>query len=317
MIIDGHAHLFHPRWYPARFLEAVKQDALQRARLSGRAGLLPAGERLLAMLTDATGEATVRMLDRVEIDRRVILIIDWGLELGEPERPIESIHREILGVCGSFPDRLVGFAGLDPRRPDAPGLLRRAIDDMGARGLKLHPTGGWSLADESTHALVDVAAARGLPVVVHVGKTFGALQDRHATPTALAELARAFPGAAFVAAHSGFSRWTEFASLPNLPANLYFDFSGWQERRAEEGAGFAAELARLLRAFPGRVLFGTDSPFYTFNLALAERAWLSAARAIVAECEDLSDADRRRVFSPEVFTDNGSDSSGEGTANAQ
>ena len=273
-MIDIHGHLFHPRWYPAPFQEAMLRDFQQRLPPSGQRPDQPAiARQLYKMLTDDTGAATVRIMDKIGIEKRVILILDWGVELGEAENSIWDIHREILGICRQFNDRLIGFAGMDPRRSDAADLLVWAFDEMGARGLKFH-TGGWRLNDSRTYDVVGLAAERKLPVLVHLGKTVDVLSDANAQPAPFLELARRFPEIPFIAGHSGFDRWEAFLTADSVPSNVYFDISGWQERIRGDGANIIADLTRLHAAFPGRVCFGTDSPFYSFNLIMSEKQWL-------------------------------------------
>lgn len=145
------------------------------------------------MLTDDTGQTTVRLMDKLGIDRRVILVLDWGLALGEPSTDLWQIHREILGACNNHRDRLIGFAGVDPRRPHSSELICWAFDDLGAQGLKLHPTADWTLGDERPRHVVELAAHRALPAVVHVGRTVDVLSDRSSQPDAFLGLAREFP----------------------------------------------------------------------------------------------------------------------------
>jgi predicted TIM-barrel fold metal-dependent hydrolase len=240
------------------------------------------------MLSDETGESTLRVMDKVGIDRKVILIIDWGIGLGDPVKSIRDIHQEILGICSRFPDRLVGFAGVDPRRRDAAALIEWAFDTLGARGLKLHPTTGWSLADEATHHVVTLAAVRRLPVLVHIGKTLDILTDEHCQPATLAELAGAFPDTNFIAGHSGFDAWRVFAKQPSLPPNVLFDISGWQELDARDPMQMRRDLTSLLAAFPGRVAFGTDSPFFSYNLPAAESRWLASVLDVVEGLESAA-----------------------------
>jgi len=275
VITDAHAHLFHPSWYPRPFLDAVGRSYAARRKAAAGSHPDPAAvQQLYRMLTDAAGDMTIRIMDQAGIDRKVIHVIDWGVELGEPEKSIRDIHREILGICRRFPDRLVGFAGVDPRRKDALPLLEWAIESLGARGLKLHPTGAWSLSDPGTREVVGAVAARHLPVMVHVGKTVDVLSDRNSTPAAFLQLARSFPESVFIAGHSGFDSWEIFAGTTDLPTNVYFDVSGWQERSRGDGSALVAEVEALHRAFPKRVFFGTDSPFYGFNLIPAEKLWV-------------------------------------------
>jgi uncharacterized protein len=271
---DIHAHLFHPRWYPRAFQRAILRD-FQRRQMRRRQSGIPAefAKQLLRIRTDDTGTITLQVMDKVGIDKRVILVLDWGIELGEAEKSIWEIHQEILGICRRFDDRLIGFAGVDPRRKDATKLLAWAFEEMGARGLKLHPTGGWSLTEERTLEIVSIAAERKLPVLVHLGKTVDVLSDVNAQPHPFMELAGRFPEIPFIAGHSGFNLWKAFVKAKGVPANIYFDISGWQQRIRGNGTNIVADLLMLHEAFPGRVCFGTDSPFYTFNLVMWEKQW--------------------------------------------
>jgi predicted TIM-barrel fold metal-dependent hydrolase len=276
MIVDVHAHLFHPKWYPEAFSEGLVKDYVRRSRAAGRHPDLSQTAGLLwRMLSDETGNITLRIMDKLGIERKVILVIDWGLELGEASSSIEEINEQILGICARSGGRLLGFAGVDPRRPEAVELLNRACDSWGARGLKLHPTGGWRLSDERTHNLVALAVQRGLPVLVHVGRTIDILKDTNAQPQSLIELARAFPQGRFVAGHSGFESFEVFLRAPELPPNLYFDISGWQQWLQADRQAVCVRLSKLIRAFPSRVCFGSDAPFFTYNMVSAEKAWLS------------------------------------------
>jgi len=208
-------------------------------------------------------------------------VIDWGLELGEPVCTIRAINEAILGVCRRHPDRLTGFAGVDPRRADAVSLLAFAFDTLGASGLKLHPTSrGWTLDDDRVSGLVELAVQHKLPIMVHTGTTVKELSDENSQPAAMLGLAARFPAANFIAGHSGFLNWRAFGVNP--PSNLWFDVSAWQEFRTHEGGTLKAELQGLLRQFSGRVFFGTDSPFYGFNMTFAEAKWI----ALVRECAE-------------------------------
>ena len=276
MILDVHAHLYHPRWYPTVYRQALARDYVRRMSKFGRPISRQTAESIVSrMLTDDTGHTTITIMDRVGIDKRIILVLDWGLALEEAEKSIWDIHREVLSICGRYKDRLVGFAGVDPRRRDAVNIVTWAFDDMGARGLKLHPTSEWRLDDVRTHQVVEVAARRKLPILVHVGRTVDCFSDANAQPKALIDLASAFPGARFVAGHSGFEAWAQFASEPHVSPNIYFDISGWQDLLYQDRHQMKVQLSALLTAFPGRVCFGSDSPFYSYNLITSERSWLA------------------------------------------
>lgn len=281
-ITDVHAHLYHPDWYPLQF---QKQLALGYLRRRQRPVLPGAAESELValnrVLSDKDGSICLQVMDKVGIEKRVLLVIDWGLELGEAACSIREINDAVLNVCRRHPDRLIGFAGVDPRRPDAPALLTWAFDSLGAAGLKLHPTSNdWTLEDERVDALIEVAAQRGAPVMVHTGRTIHPLCAHHCQPDSLLRLAARYPTVKLVAAHSAFSDWPSFG--PDPPPNLYFDISAWQERIAESGSGVKDEIGQLLTRYPGRIFFGTDAPFCGFNLAFSETNWLTAVRECAA-----------------------------------
>jgi hypothetical protein len=72
-------------------------------------------------------------MDKVGIDKEIIAIIDLGLELGEPQKSIIEIHREVLSICNKFPSGLVGFAGIDPRRPNAERVIKTGYGELGQK----------------------------------------------------------------------------------------------------------------------------------------------------------------------------------------
>jgi hypothetical protein len=45
---------------------------------------------------------------------------------------------------------------------------------------------------------------------------------------------------------------------------------------------FLADLRQLETVFPGRVCFGSDSPFYSFNLIPSEQKWLDTAASVLS-----------------------------------
>ena len=289
MIVDLHAHLFHPKWYPARFCRSLASDYVRRIQEKGRTqDLIRAEETVTRMLSDETGALTLRQMDKVGIDKKIILVIDWGVQLGEAPCPIDDIQKAILSICAKSNGRLLGYAGIDPRRPNAAELMERAFDLWGAKGVKLHPTGSWKLSDESTHEVVSVSVVRKCPVLVHVGQTLDILDDINAQPKALIDLARAFPNGRFIAGHSGFELFTAFVEEPNPPSNLYFDISGWQPLVHNDKFELRTRLEKLMKAFPARVCYGSDSPFFTYNLVSSEKSWLDLVKETLSTLpEDL------------------------------
>lgn len=276
MIVDVHANLYHPTWYPKAFRESVVNEFMRRQEAQGRSLARKRAQRTLeSLLHDEDGSRSLRLMDEVGIEKKAVMIMDWGLALGEAEKNIREINKEILAVCANSPDRLMGFVGIDPRRQNACDIVREAMDDWGAVGLKLHPTTGWRLQDECAHEVVALAVERRVPIMVHMGTTIEELTDRHARPRDLVSIARHFSEGTFIAGHAGFERWTEFAETDDLPKNIHCDISGWQALVGHDSDKLERDLFGLIAAFPERVHFGTDGPFYSYNLPASEQHWLN------------------------------------------
>ncbi|MEB3691294.1 MAG: amidohydrolase family protein [Caldisphaeraceae archaeon] len=107
---------------------------------------------------------------RVAAERLISFIDDSGIEVGVilPIAPYVSndyIHR----VVSYEPKRLVGLASLIPNPADsAVRELKRAIEDLGLRGLKLHlEMQGFCIRHSHVVKVINAAGELNVPVVIH------------------------------------------------------------------------------------------------------------------------------------------------------
>jgi predicted TIM-barrel fold metal-dependent hydrolase len=149
--------------------------------------------------------------------------------------------------------RLVPFARVDPHQGSAAlRELDRAVAELGARGLFLHP---WEETFRISSLLVDPLADRlaglGLPLLVAAGYPWLSEAPQ------VGELARRFPHLPIVMSHGG-----------QINISGLGQFDAWQvlEQRANvsiETSGVYRQdfLEEVVGAFgPERVLFGSSSP---------------------------------------------------------
>lgn len=158
-----------------------------------------------------------------------------------------AANDRVLREAAAAGGRLVPFCRLDPRA-DAVAEAERCLA-AGARGIKLHPRAeGFLLGDPEVRPLFALAHERRLPVLVHAGRGIPAL-GRHAL-----ELCERHPGARLILAHAGICdlSWI-WRRVPDHP-NLLFDTSWWSPDDL---------LALFALVPPGRILFGSDSPYGT------------------------------------------------------
>ena len=62
------------------------------------------------------------------VDKAIVFALRYGDSAG-----VESDDETTAAAVARYPDKFVGFAYVDPRRPDCMELLRHAIEDLGLR----------------------------------------------------------------------------------------------------------------------------------------------------------------------------------------
>jgi len=280
MIVDAHAHLVVREWYPDSYWQGLAR--IYSAVLTRMGNPIPP-EAVDAMffpqLFDPTGEKTLAVMDEAGIEVKVLLPLDLGLGLGEPPVDYLTQNRQILSIASQHPDRFIGYFGVDPRREGAVEALDRAVNDWGARGLKLHPTTGYYPDDEVVYPLLEKANELGIPVLCHTGPIFGPLKSKYARPLHLDTVAADFPDLTIIAAHLSFQWWPELAGIGSNKTNLMCDFSGWQLTASGHPDEFRRALRGILDAFGAeRVMFGTDDPYY--HPAFPEGRWAGLVKSL-------------------------------------
>lgn len=192
-------------------------------------------------------------LDKLEIDQACVL----------PIAPYVT-NEDIAAVRDAGKDRIIGWASVLPfgqttgiPRVDPVDELRRAVEVLGLRGLKLHPMiQGFSLADPGLVPVVRTAGELGIPVLLHTGPSNGrAGRVDHARIELLDDLAIMCPDTVLIAGHAN----------PIIPAttylarkhpNVYLEPSISWPRYAKLIPGLTAEA--VAHAGAEKVLFGSD-----------------------------------------------------------
>ncbi|AKJ30537.1 amidohydrolase family protein [Caldimonas brevitalea] len=171
----------------------------------------------------------LRSLDEAQIDMAVLLapFLSDGYRLDDPVS-LRHGNARLAQLVKGHEDRLVGFAVVDPRRPDAPDDLQRAVD-QGLRGVKMVPS-GWYPYDADVQPLFAKAHALKLPLLFHSGIFIDGRSGRFCRPTFF-EALRDYPGLKVALAHLGWP-WTDEAIAVGLierihgiaPDNVMFRF---------------------------------------------------------------------------------------------
>lgn len=191
----------------------------------------------------ATVDELLRALDASEIERAVVCPVK------PPGYRLEEANDEVAAAVARHPDRLAGFARVDPNRSDAAAELARATGELGLCGLFLHP---W----EETFRIHEDRVVRLLegfafPVIVAAGYPW--LSEG----AQVGELARRLPAVDLVATNgcqiniSGLGQTdAELALAAN--ENLFVQTTGVYREDFLEGvvAQFGAERLLYASGFP-------------------------------------------------------------------
>jgi predicted TIM-barrel fold metal-dependent hydrolase len=211
--------------------------------------------------------------------------VSWDVNPDEHRRAAESADTSIVLAFDAEPvgvvvpndyvaqtvaghDNLIGFASVNPSRPDARDRLDHAVGTLGLRGLKLGPCyQHFHPHDPACLDLLEVAAAHEIPVIWHQGTTFtsSAIVD-YARPLQLDEVARRFPQLRMWIAHFGHPWAEEALSVIRRHEHFYIDVSALDTRPWQLAQALVA--AKEYRVFD-RILFGTDYPFSTVERTVA------------------------------------------------
>ncbi len=172
--------------------------------------------------------------------------------------PNELIRRYVA----LHPEKLIGFACLDPNEPDYLDEMEKCFLQDGFQGLKLAPIyQNFHVMDERMQPVYAFCEKRGIPMLIHQGTTFPRRAPlKYALPIQVEDVALEYPGLKIVVAHMGHP-WVEDAVvLIRKQPNVYADISAlyyrpWQFYNAlmlaqEYGCGH-------------KLLMGSDYPFTT------------------------------------------------------
>lgn len=248
--------------------------------------------------------------------RFVVLPMDMSqMDHGPLEADLRAQHDELAAMAADpkYRGLVIPFATIHPDAPGAMAEVRRCVEQLGFRGIKIYPRLGFApdhplLMEE----LYPYAVACNLPVMTHCSRGGVArrrldqtLGDRYCEPNAYLEVLHRFPQLRLCLAHFGGNRdWTDYVENgldpdpgnrmarrnwqvmirdmigSGLYPNLYTDIS-YTLFQFED---FVPFLRMFLedKALARRVLFGSDH-YMTRQEALSERAVCFRLRVALGE----------------------------------
>lgn len=170
-------------------------------------------------------------------------------------------HEFISSCVNQFPNRVLGFAGMDPLDKHPLKELDK-IKQFGLHGIVISP------ADSNFHpqhtramGMYEKCEAMKLPIIVHQGTTM--MKDSNlefARPHHFDDVARAFPNLKIIISHCGFPFTDELLAMIGKHDNVYTDIA-WVATRSWQLYHILMQAHQLdvMKKF----FFGSDYPFST------------------------------------------------------
>lgn len=178
----------------------------------------------------------------------------------------------------NYPGRFVNFYTANPNYPELLETdIRRSIEDIGFRGIKMHPwCTGFPINVPASHKVVELAIEYDVPVLYHDGT------PPWAETLQVAAVADYYPEAKIIIGHAGlFDAYRSAVEACNTHDNIWLCICG-------PCVGDAAEIIKNTRK--DRLLYGSD--FASSNTSNLVRERLNVLRLA---CPD--EEVRRQIFS--------------------
>jgi predicted TIM-barrel fold metal-dependent hydrolase len=222
VIVDVHTHLM---WYPDHIGEQFAREAL---------------ESKLVKMRVSGGGAYAASLDLHSYDSRpdthwaasgtADKVVVFGL--WAPATGVCVPNELIAGYVQEHPEKLVGWASVDPSDAGCVEQLEHAVGTLGLRGLKLGPAYQHFDPTDRKHWPLFASAQRlGIPILWHQGTTFPSrARLRISSPLALEDVALDFPDLRMIVAHLGHPWEEDLVALIRKSPNVYADVSACHYR---------------------------------------------------------------------------------------
>jgi len=283
LIIDVHYH----------FMRLPADENVAKNMVSGlledaeRAGIKKSMDEAMPLyrdyMDDIECDKLVKRMDESNIDITAICMVD-NVDVGLDNERIMRANEYCAKAAAKHPKRIIALAGMDPRRPDAPALFRKCIEEFDMKGLKWHPDNGYYPNSKEAYAILEVANELGVPLLTHTGPLPNS-RGKYAHPIHLDDIALDFPNIEIIAAHMGDIWWHDWAAIAKYKRNICGDLAMWQLTVISKPHIFRRYLREILDILgPNQVLFATDGP--VFEPHVPNRRWVEIIKGLTIEGTD-------------------------------
>ncbi|MCC6791377.1 MAG: amidohydrolase [Thermomicrobiales bacterium] len=258
MIVDCHTHLM---WYPDHVGQQYAEEALASK---------------LVKLKYSGGQAYSANLDlhvydskpetHWEVSKTADKVVVFGLQAKATGLWVPN--EVIADYVKQHPEKMQGWASVDPTQPDAVEQLEYCVTHLGLKGLKLGPVyQHFDPADRQYWPLFEVCRKHNLPIMWHQGTTFPSRAKlKWGLPLQLEDVAMDFPELKMIIAHLGHPWEEDTTVLVRKCPNVYTDISAVHYRPWRY---WQAMVTAMEYGIAHKILLASDFPSGTIDNVIA------------------------------------------------
>lgn len=184
-IVNCHIHTFTDDHVPERFLRLPLRLLLKSRRLrtmllaivrrfdTGRRGPIARYARILEVAGNRSQREVFEIVRGFYPRQTRFVVLPMDMELmgaGRARKSIGEQHAELEALRDTYPDLVIPFVAVDPRRPDVVATTVDLLERGRFGGLKLYPPLGYHPCHARLRQLYAYAAERGIPVLTHCSR---------------------------------------------------------------------------------------------------------------------------------------------------
>lgn len=221
------------------------------------------------LILNGTPERLVSEMDEACIDKTVIVGLDYEY-IFRGKVSYKEYNNIVAEYLKEYPDRLIGLAGIDPRRgKEAIQELERCVEELGFKGVKLWPLTGFYPDDQKYYPFYERVEDLGAIILCHTGLGPTRTYLKYCRPIYVDTVAVDFPKIKIIMAHMSDPWINEGVAVARKNPNVYLDISALElVFKMAPFAFFQNLLQAKMSCGIEKILFGSDWPLFTPILSL-------------------------------------------------
>lgn len=199
-------------------------------------------------------EDFVKQLDKMGVEKAVIFNLDEETPSG-----IKGLSNDYYTkIVNDFPEKFIGFAGIDPLKKEAVKEIRRSYE-LGLRGVAIRPfMFGIPPHDIKMHPIYSICLELDIPIWFHISINYSSKTMEVERPIYLDLVAQEFPDLKIIAGHGGWPWINEMIAVAWKNPNIYIDFASYHPKYiGMKGTGWESFIHYGNSVIQDKILFGS------------------------------------------------------------